>query len=151
MHQTFISFFFKQPKRKKVVKVSAGSRRQAGHPRFVPTGTTHTEEVIVVDNGDSEVDSDEDEAVEEEAAVFADATEGNNGQSVHDNSVVKTLRDRAIQIMKDRGVVIEMEDQRMALQLFPRVRHYPICCLSLICFFLLRLQVLLAVFITVLL
>jgi hypothetical protein len=74
-----------------------------------------------LDNGDGEVESDEDEAVEEEAAVSADAGEGDNGQSVHDDSVVKTLRGRAIQIMKDQGVVIEKDDEKMALQLFPRV------------------------------
>jgi hypothetical protein len=82
---------------------------------------THEEEVIVLDNGDSEVESNEDEAVEEEAAVSADAEVGDNGQSVHDDVVVKTLQGRAIQIMKDQGVVIEKEDEKMALQLFPHV------------------------------
>jgi hypothetical protein len=67
------------------------------------------------------VESDEDEAIEEEAAISAAAVEGDNGQAIHDNSVVKTLRDRAIQIMKDQGVVVEKEDLKMALQLFPRV------------------------------
>jgi hypothetical protein len=110
---------------------------------------THTEEVIVVDNGDSEVESDDDEAVEEEAAVSADAREGDNGQSIHDSLVVKTLRERATLIMKDQGVVIEKEDKKMALQLFPRV-SFDIMLQSLICLFLLRLQVLLAVFMTVL-
>jgi len=47
------------------------------------------------------MESDEDEAIEEEAAVSADAQEGDNGQSVHDNSVVKSLQGRAIQIMKN--------------------------------------------------
>jgi hypothetical protein len=72
-----------------------------------------------LDNGDGEVESDEDEAVEEEAAVSADAGEGDNGQSVHDDSVVKILWGRAIQIMKDQGVVIKKDDEKMALQLFP--------------------------------
>jgi hypothetical protein len=67
------------------------------------------------------VETDEDEAIEEEAAISAAAEEGDNGQAVHDNSVVKTLRNRAIQIMKDQGVVIEKEEQKIALQLFPRV------------------------------
>lgn len=67
------------------------------------------------------MESDEDEAIEEEAAIFTAAVEGDNGQAIHDNSVVKTLRDRAIQIMKDQGVVVEKEDLKMALQLFPRV------------------------------
>ena len=35
--------------------------------------------------------------------------------------MVKTLRARAIQIMKDEGVVAEKADEKMALQLFPRV------------------------------
>ena len=67
------------------------------------------------------MESDEDEAIEEEAAISAAAVEGDNGQAIYDNSVVKTLRDRAIQIMKDQGVVVEKEDLKMALQLFPRV------------------------------
>ncbi|KAI0246221.1 hypothetical protein BJV78DRAFT_1277267 [Lactifluus subvellereus] len=108
LHSIFISFFFKQPRKKIIIKVAAGSCRQA-------------EEVIIVDNGDSEVESDEDEAIEEEAAVSADAEEGDNGQIAHDNSVVKTLQGRAIQIMKDQGIVIENEDKKIALQLFPCV------------------------------
>jgi len=87
----------------------------------VPTGTIHTEEVVVLDNGDSEVESDEDEAVEEEAAISADVGESDNGQIVHDALVVKTLRGRAIQIMKDQGIEIEKDKEKMALQLFPRV------------------------------
>jgi hypothetical protein len=67
------------------------------------------------------MESDEDEAIEEEAAVSADAQEGDNGQCVHDDSVVKSLRGRAIKIMKDQGVVIDRDDEKMALQLFPRV------------------------------
>jgi hypothetical protein len=54
-----------------------------------------------LDNGDSEVESDKDKAVEEEATVSADVGEGDNGQCVHNNSVVKILQGRAIQIMED--------------------------------------------------
>ena len=110
---------------------------------------THTEESIVVDDGDSEV-SDEDEAVEEEAAISEDMGESDSGQSVHDNAVVKTLRERAIQIMKDQGVVIEKEDEKMAFQLFPRVSAHVLMVLKNNYFSLLRLQVLLTVFMTVL-
>ena len=67
------------------------------------------------------MESDEDEAIEEEAAVSADALEGDGGQIIHDDLVVKSLRSWAIQIMKDQGVVIDREDEKMALQLFPRV------------------------------
>lgn len=89
---------------------------------------THTEDVIVLDDGDSDDSNDsEDEAAEEEADVSEDVGVGNNGQSVHDNLVVKTLRQRAIQIMKDDGVVIEKADEKMALQLFPRVSSLSYC------------------------
>jgi hypothetical protein len=93
--------------------VSAGSRH-AGHPRNVPAGTVHDKELIVLDHGDDEVESDEDEAVEEEAAVSADAGETDSGQSVHDDSVVKTLRGRAIHTMKDEGIEIEKDEEKMA-------------------------------------
>lgn len=33
----------------------------------------------------------------------------------------KTIRGQAIRIMRDQGVVIEDEEEKMALQLFPRV------------------------------
>jgi hypothetical protein len=62
-----------------------------------------------------------DDAVEEEATISVDASEGDTGQSVHDGLVVKTLWGRAIQIMKDQGIVIEKEDEKIALQLFPQV------------------------------
>jgi hypothetical protein len=45
--------------------------------------------------------SDEDKAIKEEAAVSANAHEGDNGQSVHNDSVVKSLQGRAIQIISD--------------------------------------------------
>jgi hypothetical protein len=67
------------------------------------------------------VKSDKDEAIEEETAVSADAHKGDDGQSAHDDSVIKSLRGRAIKIMKDQGVVIDRSDEKMALQLFPRV------------------------------
>jgi hypothetical protein len=64
-----------------------------------------------LNNRDSKVDSDKDEAIEEEAAVSeADAQEGDGGKSVHDDSVVKSIRGKAIQIMKNKGVVIARED-----------------------------------------
>lgn len=109
-----------QPKKKKVIRLAAGSRRQAGHPRNVPASTTHSEEVIILDDGDSDMES-EDEAVREEAAVSEDAAEGDSGQVIHDDLVVKTLWGRAIQIMKDKGIVIEKEEEKMALLLFPHV------------------------------
>jgi hypothetical protein len=62
-----------------------------------------------------------DDAVEEEATISVDASEGDTGQSVHDDLVVKTLWGRAIQIMKDQGIVIEKEDEKIVLQLFPQV------------------------------
>ncbi|KAF8494903.1 hypothetical protein F5888DRAFT_1795030 [Russula emetica] len=96
-----------------IAKISAGSRRHAGHPQNVPTDTIYEEELIA--------ESDKDKAIEEEAAVSAAAWEGDNGQSVHDDSVVKTLHGRAIQIMNNKGVMINKKDEKMALQLFPRV------------------------------
>ena len=97
-----------------------GSCHQAGHPQNVPTtDMRQTKVIIVFDDGDNN-ESNKNDAIKEEVAIFKKVGETNNGQSVH-NLVVKTLRARAIQIMKDEGVVAEKADEKMALQLFPRV------------------------------
>ena len=41
---------------------------------------------------------------------------------LHDDLVVGSLRGTAIQMMAEQGVVIEKDEEQMALQIFPRVR-----------------------------
>jgi hypothetical protein len=44
-----------------------------------------------------------------------------DGRDAHDSAVIKTTRDRAIEMMRVEGVEIDSEENKMALQLFPRV------------------------------
>lgn len=81
-----------------------GSCHQAGHPQNVPTtDMRQTKVIIVFDDGDSN-ESNKNDAIKEEVAIFKKVGETNNGQSVH-NLVVKTLHARAIQI--DTGLAVE--------------------------------------------
>jgi hypothetical protein len=102
--QIFISFFFKKPKLKKSVKV---------------TSEGSDEEEFVLDEGDGETE--DDVAAVEEAVVEAEEGNGDDGQVAHDNAVVKSLRDIAIQEMSWKGVVMSLEEEKMALRLFPAV------------------------------
>ena len=44
-----------------------------------------------------------------------------DGRDAHDSAVIKTTRDKAIEMMRVEGVQIGAEENKMALQLFPRV------------------------------
>ena len=68
---------------------------------------------------------DEDDIAAEEEADAEDPTLIDVGRVTHDNAVVRTIRGQAIQIMKDQGVIIDVGEEKMALQLFPRV-SYPL-------------------------
>ncbi|KDR68282.1 hypothetical protein GALMADRAFT_42456, partial [Galerina marginata CBS 339.88] len=119
----FISFFFKKPTPKKRVRVGAGAQpggfRRPGE--IVDSG--EEEEVIVQDGDSSESDPDEEDiAIREEAEVSAEAAEdGDEGQAVHNERVVKTLREKAIVIMEGKGIRMDPREVKIALQIFPRV------------------------------
>ena len=86
---------------------------------------------IITNDGDTEDDveeeddvSDDELAVEEEGIATAAASVPDDGRGAHDDVIVITTRGRAIQMMKDKmGVVIDPEEEKMALQLFPRVSN----------------------------
>jgi hypothetical protein len=44
-----------------------------------------------------------------------------DGRDAHDSAVIKTTRDKAIEMMRAKGVAIGAEENKMALQLFPQV------------------------------
>lgn len=106
MSKIFISFFFKKPKVKKAITVSST--------------TADTEEEIILEPGTLlEL---EDTAIAEEAIIDAEANEDDDGQIAHDNAVVKSLRDIAIQQMaNEKDVHMTSEEEKMALKLFPAV------------------------------
>jgi hypothetical protein len=82
----------------------------------------HVADEIVVDEGDeSDSDSDEEDLAVIEEADAVDANIEDDGRIAHDKAVMKTLRGQAIKLMADKGITIMPADNKMALQLFPRV------------------------------
>lgn len=58
-----------------------------------------------------------------EEGIATDAgVEADDGRAAHDATVVRTTRQQAIEMMRDKGVVIDPAEEKMALQIFPRVR-----------------------------
>jgi len=76
---------------------------------------------LVVDPGDEPDDDEEDFAATEQVLVEED-TQEDDGQVAHDDAVVKSLRDIAVDEMEDQGVVMSETEKRMALKLFPAVQ-----------------------------
>jgi hypothetical protein len=120
--QIFISFFFKQPKKRKAVKVAAGALPQHAQGRDIPLDAVYVEEEVVLEEGEDELLGEENLAIEEEAMDTAAMELEDDGRGVHDDLVVGSLRGTAIQMMAEQGVVIEKDEEQMALQIFPRVR-----------------------------
>lgn len=78
----------------------------------------------MLDDGDEEDDDDdevENMAIEEEADTSIDALADDEGQGVHNKHVAKTLSQKAIEIMENKGVYIDRNEEKSALQIFPRV------------------------------
>jgi hypothetical protein len=77
------------------------------------------EEIILEQGEDSE--DEEEIAVIEEADVEEDEAENDEGQTVHNEKVAKTLREEAIFQMEANGITIDSVEERVALQIFPKV------------------------------
>jgi hypothetical protein len=75
---------------------------------------------LVIDAGD-ESDEDLDSAAVEEAVVEAQEIQDDDGQIAHDDAVVKSLPDVAIQEMAKKNVVMTDAENWMALKIFPAV------------------------------
>lgn len=106
-----ISFFFKQYKRKKKVKITTAERK--GVP---PTAEEH-----IVEDGDNLTPDEEEiaDALADDGALMSATAD--DDQVSHDKKVVETLRARAIREMQDQyGVrLLNAEDQE-ALGIFPK-------------------------------
>ena len=120
--QIFISFFFKQPKKRKAVKVAAGAVPQHAQGCDIPLDAVHFEEEVVLEEGEDELLGEKNLAIEEEAIHTTAMELEDDGHGVHDELVVGSLHATAIQMMAEQGVVIEKDEEQMALQIFPRVR-----------------------------
>jgi len=71
--------------------------------------------------GEDDDTSDDELAVYEEGVATDAASAVDDGQELHDAALLKTTRGQAIEKMRMNGVTIEPAEEKMALQLFPRV------------------------------
>ena len=76
----------------------------------------------MLEEGEDELLDEENLAMEEEAMDVAAMELENDSHGVHDELVVGSLCATAIQMMAEQGVVIEKDEEQMALQIFPHVR-----------------------------
>lgn len=119
--QAFLSFFFKQYKRKKAPAKIAGTERKRGHTATAPsTRAPPPDDELVLDGGDEL--SIEDQELAETLAEDDISAPDTAGQDVHDEKVVDTLRVVAIRQMEDQGIRIGTIAGQEALKLFPKVR-----------------------------
>ena len=76
----------------------------------------------MLEEGEDELLGEENLAIEEEAMDAAAMELEDDGRGVHYELVVGSLHATAIQMMAEQGVVIEKDEEQMALQIFPHVR-----------------------------
>ncbi|PPQ84268.1 hypothetical protein CVT24_012844, partial [Panaeolus cyanescens] len=125
--KVFISFFFKKPKPKKRVQTARGQGparyQRAGEVNAADSSESSDDEGEVVsddDQGDESLDE-ENEAVIEAADEDLEANEGDEGQGAYNEKVARTISERAIRIIKDKGIVLDAEELKISQQIFPRV------------------------------
>jgi hypothetical protein len=114
---------------KKTVKVTAGGARTHSVMETVPGNELEAviqEQEIILDNGDSDESDEDNIAAVEEMIIEAEEVKGDDGKELHDEAVVRTLRDQAIHIMAtgSNKIKIAEDEQAMAFQLFPKVSIY---------------------------
>ncbi|KAK7456412.1 hypothetical protein VKT23_010660 [Stygiomarasmius scandens] len=108
-----ISFFFKQPKKKKTIKVTKSSARHAGSQ----AQPDELEEIVV---GADEVGVDAEDL--EIADVLGDEEDAvDPGKEAHDTAVSNSIRDIVIREMAREGVAILQSEQNVALKVFPKI------------------------------
>lgn len=57
----------------------------------------------------------------EEAEYDAQVEQDDEGQIAHDEPTVCSIHDQAIEIMREQGVEMTMDEEELALNLFPKV------------------------------
>ncbi|KAH8110930.1 hypothetical protein DFH11DRAFT_728116 [Phellopilus nigrolimitatus] len=115
--KAFLSFFFKEVKRKKAVKIAAGAKRKRGHDQYVDSDPSDaTPQDALVEDGEQLTPEEEEiaDVLQEEDQLIDD------GQVIHDKAVVATLRDRAIAQMKSKNIIINSLEEKSALSIFPK-------------------------------
>jgi hypothetical protein len=83
------------------------------------------EKEVILDSGDCDESDEENITAVEEMIVEAEEVKESDGKDIHDDTVVRTLRDQAIQMAASLDITIDEKEQEMSLQLFPRVSINP--------------------------
>ncbi|KAJ6555813.1 hypothetical protein B0H19DRAFT_862980, partial [Mycena capillaripes] len=111
----FISFFFKQPKKKTQAKVAPGKRKRGGRQQAVVP-----EPVAVIE---PQEERDENEPVEPVVADVEIDEEGvmDEGKAEFDAATIKSVRGQAIAEAERDFILMKREDEAEALLLFPKV------------------------------
>jgi hypothetical protein len=114
----FLSFFWRVYKRKEVVKVGTGTRRTHGAAAAVADVQTAVEDVVI-EEGDELTPEEEDivNALQEEQCE----TPADDGQQVHDEKIVQTLKVCAIADMARKGIKITPAQNKAAISILPKV------------------------------
>lgn len=101
-----------------MVKVAAGTKRKRGHTESSDRPPPPLlEEELVLEAGEDPTEEDRELALH----LGADEVSADGGQEAHDDRVVKTLREKAISEMAERGIQITTLENTQALSLFPKV------------------------------
>lgn len=120
--KAFISFFFRQPKRKKQVKVAQrGRKRDCEHtvtlePGDENDGLTRLEQELL----DEEMTG-LNVSPEEDADSSGTSNEVDEAKEAHDREVVKSVHDQAIETARKANVMMSKSQELEALGLFPKV------------------------------
>jgi hypothetical protein len=117
--KAFISFFFKQKKPKKSIKIPKTTGQRLGQAGIKIQAPTDAEEVIL-DVGDDDENL-VDRVIAEESEFTIDAIQDDDGHAAFNNSVVRSVRDCAIQDMESIGIELSEEEVQMASHIFPKV------------------------------
>lgn len=87
-----------------------------------PVSDSDSEEELVLDPGNVDTSDPEDSDALQEEEERTQAEDGDEGQTVHNERVVKTIRDKAIEYMEHvKKITLKEDDIKIALQIFPRV------------------------------
>jgi len=78
-------------------------------------------EEVVIEIGDADKDDDDNTAAVE-VILEDDEDDDDDGKVTHDREAVRSMQQQAINNMEDLGVIITSEEEKEAMQLFPRVR-----------------------------
>lgn len=101
------------------MKVGGGTKRKQGRIQASDQPPPPLEELIL-EAGEEPTEEDREHALH----LGDDDISADGGQEVHNDHVVKTLRDKAVHEMAERGIHITATENTQALSLFPKVHLY---------------------------